>query len=197
MSYLYVPYIISYDEGNSMYSDYYNEEAILKIKKLNPGTLTQILLFYDIYIFYEEPNNPLEDISKIQYGIDDDSLIINDRYSINDETIVYSVSYDDEDSDNQLKVQEFLSTYSENKDEFDLEELAYDHFSALYKNDHIVLYSQVGMTELTHELLHIFNKLINRPDLIESLNERIKSNHEKHLELIDRCIKHLENQLKK
>jgi hypothetical protein len=197
MSYLYVPYIISYDEGNSMYSDYYNEEAILNIQKFNPGTLTQILLFYDIYVFYDEPNNPLEDISNIKYSIDKNSLLLNDKYSITDETIIYSVSYNDQDSENQLNVSELLSKYEGNKDEYDLGELAYDHLRVLYKNNHIVLYSQEGITELTNELLTIFKRLRSQPDLSDLLQERSGSNHEKHLELIDQCIKHLENQFKK
>jgi hypothetical protein len=196
MSYLYVPYIISYDEGNSMYSDYYNEEAILKIKKFNPGTLTQILLFYDIYVFYDEPNNPLEDISNIKYSIDKNSLVLNDKYSITDDTIIYSVSYDDRDSENQLNVSELLSKYEGNEDEYDLGDLAYDHLRALYKNNHIVLYSREGITELTNELLTILKRLRSQSDLIDLLKERSESNHEQHLELIDRCIKHLENQFK-
>lgn len=185
-----VPFIICYDEGNSMHSNHYDTEKLLKIKQYNPGTLTQILLYYDVYMFYEEENFPLEDITQINYTVYDNLLILDGRYTINNHTKIYFVTYNDEHSEFQFNISEIVDTFTNlSKDErecFFWDDFEYNNFPILANTDHKVFYSEIGIRKFYEVILKQFRHLV-------SLNAPEKSTDKKTSKVI---IEELFDQLK-
>jgi len=158
-----------------MHSDYYNTQKLLKIKIFNPGTLTQILMYYDIYMFYEEANFPLDDISDINYSLENNQLIINKKYVIDNNSTIYRVTYDEKKSEFKFNVSQFILNYnnsSDDKREFFFEDdFGHDNLPVLHYTDNKVVYSKDGMDKFYIELLSIYQRLLSKKDLEESIIE--------------------------
>ena len=188
MQYIYAPFFICYDQGNSMHSDYNNTQKLLKIKTFNPGTLTQILMYYDIYMFYDEANFPIEDISEIDYSVENNQLIINEKYVIDDNTTVYDVTYDEKKSEFNFEVSQIILSYNnstdDNREFFFKDDFGDDNFPVFNYADNKVVYSKEGMDKFYIELLSIYQKLLSR----EHLEEVILESNKHHLKSLKKQL---------
>jgi hypothetical protein len=158
-----------------MHSDYYNTQKLLKIKTFNPGTLTQILMYYDVYMFYDEANFPIEDINEIDYSVAKNQLIINEKFVIDNNTIVYNVTYDEGESEFKFDVSQIILNYDnltdDNREFFFEDDFGHDNFPVFHYADNKVVYSKEGIDKFYIELLSIYQKLLSREKLEEVISE--------------------------
>jgi len=167
MKYIYAPFIICLDEGNSMHSDYWNTQKLLKIKIFNPGTLKQILLNYDVYMWrddYSDAEYPLGFFDSVSYSLEDNQLTINKEYYFDNNSTFYYVDYDENRTEFKYNVSQIILNYKNSSDDekefFFKDDFGYDNLPTFHCSDRKYVYSKDGINKFYIKLLSIYQELI-------------------------------------